>query len=117
MLCGCNEKYSQFTQLVAVSQFGALKEGEFGAARASDVSISISQTMSNTTTNSLNEYVQLINCIPRSFIERAPDIYFYSTLVAHLLELIWSIASAAVASAMVYECPAETMIPISLIGN
>jgi len=50
-----------------------------------------------------------------SFIERAPDIYFYSTLVAHLLELIWSIASAAVASAMVYECPAETMIPISLI--
>ena len=52
----------------------------------------------------------------RSFIERAPDIYFYSTLVVHLLELLWSMASAAVGSAMVSECPAEPMIPISLIG-
>ena len=56
-------------------------------------------------------------CHCRSFVERAPDIYFYSTLVAHLLELLWSIASAAVGSAMVDECPAERMIPISLIGN
>ena len=53
----------------------------------------------------------------RSFIERAPDIYFYSTLVVHLLELLWSMASAAVGSAMVSECPAEPMIPISLIGK
>ena len=61
--------------------------------------------------------LQSNNCYIRSFIERAPDIYFYSTLVVHLLELLWSIASAAVGSAMINECPAERMIPISLIGE
>ena len=61
--------------------------------------------------------VEIICNATRSFIERAPDIYFYSTLVVHLLELLWSLASAAVAIAMVNECPAELMIPISLMGK
>lgn len=51
----------------------------------------------------------------RSFMERAPDIYFYSTMAVHLLKLVWSLAALAVGSAMANECPAEEKIPISLI--
>ncbi len=49
-------------------------------------------------------------------MERAPDIYFYSTLVAHFLELCWSVAAVAVGAVYFVDCPDERRIPAALLG-